>query len=255
MYAAFASVYDRLMADVDYPAWARYYHTLLVRHGVAQGCVCECACGTGSLTIPLAKQGYQMTGVDISPDMLFEASQKARKCGAQIPFVEQDMCQLRLHRPVHAVLCTNDGVNYLESTGKLAAFFRAAYDALLSEGMLIFDLSTPYKLEHDLGNRLLGDETEEFAYLWRNRLSSNHRYVELDLTIFIRQADGSYKRINEHQEQYLHTADQIRNQLAAAGFTNIAFYGDQQLSEPALHERRWHIAAHKPAPDHPKELP
>lgn len=79
MYTAFASVYDRLMADVDYLAWARFYHELMERYGVPRGKVCECACGTGSITIALSKMGYQMTGVDLSPDMLFEASQKARR--------------------------------------------------------------------------------------------------------------------------------------------------------------------------------
>lgn len=82
MYTAFASVYDRLMADVDYLAWARFYHELMERYGVPRGKVCECACGTGSITIALSKMGYQMTGVDLSPDMLFEASQKARRTGA-----------------------------------------------------------------------------------------------------------------------------------------------------------------------------
>ena len=82
MYTAFASVYDRLMADVDYTGWARFYHTLMENYGVARGKVCECACGTGSLTIPLSRMGNQMTGVDLSADMLFEASQKARRMGA-----------------------------------------------------------------------------------------------------------------------------------------------------------------------------
>ena len=37
MYTAFASVYDRLMADVDYLAWARFYHELMDRYGVPRG--------------------------------------------------------------------------------------------------------------------------------------------------------------------------------------------------------------------------
>ena len=85
MYTAFATVYDRLMVDVDYPAWAAFYETILSLYGIRGGKVCECACGTGSLTIPLAQKGFQMTGVDLSEEMLFEASQKARREGA--PFM------------------------------------------------------------------------------------------------------------------------------------------------------------------------
>ena len=53
MYTAFASVYDRLMTGVDYQGWANFYHALMERYGIPRGKVCECACGTGSLTIPL----------------------------------------------------------------------------------------------------------------------------------------------------------------------------------------------------------
>ena len=62
MYTAFASVYDQLMTGVDYQGWANFYHALMERYGIPRGKVCECACGTGSLTIPLAAMGYQMTG-------------------------------------------------------------------------------------------------------------------------------------------------------------------------------------------------
>ena len=151
MYTAFASVYDKLMADVDYRAWAAFYQTLLTLYGLRAGKVCECACGTGSLTIPLSEMGYQMTGADLSEEMLFEASQKARKAGAMIPFVKQDMRQLRLHRQMDAVLCTCDGINYLPTPADVRQFFTAAWAAIRPGGALIFDASTPYKLAQVLG--------------------------------------------------------------------------------------------------------
>ena len=122
MYTAFASVYDRLMADVDYAAWAAYYRELLTARGVGGGALCECACGTGSLTLPLARQ-YDMIGVDLSGDMLAVAQDKARRAGLSIPFVQMDMRDFALHRPVDGVLCTCDGVNYLETDADIAAFF------------------------------------------------------------------------------------------------------------------------------------
>ena len=49
-YGAFAEIYDVLMDDFDYPAWADYYLTLLERAGVKPSTMCDCACGTGSLS-------------------------------------------------------------------------------------------------------------------------------------------------------------------------------------------------------------
>ena len=246
MYTAFASVYDRLMADVDYLAWARFYHELMERYGVPRGKVCECACGTGSITIALSKMGYQMTGVDLSPDMLFEASQKARRTGAMIPFVRQDMRRLHLHRCMDAVLCTNDGLNYLKDASELTDFFRAAFLSVREGGALFVDLSTPYKLEHVLGNHFIGDETPEIAYLWQNRYNRAQGYVDLNLAIFVRQKDETYLRIGEQQRQYAHSAQLLTELMEAVGFTDIRLYGDKKLSPPEPHAVRWFLACFLP---------
>ena len=249
MYTAFASVYDRLMADVDYQGWARFYHSLMERYGIRGGKVCECACGTGSITICLSRLGYQMTGVDLSPDMLFEASQKARKSGAMIPFVKQDMRTLHLHRQMDAVLCTNDGLNYLKDAAELTDFFRAAWMAIHPGGGLFLDLSTPYKLENVLGDHFIGDENEDIAYLWQNRLNRQHGYVDLNLAIFVREKGETYTRIGESQRQYLHSAQRITELLEAVGFTHVCVFGDRKLHAPVPHELRWFVAARKPMED------
>ena len=51
MYNRFAEVYDRLMDDFDYPAWAEYYLGLLKKAGCTPKTMCECGCGTGSMTL------------------------------------------------------------------------------------------------------------------------------------------------------------------------------------------------------------
>ena len=79
MYQAFAELYDELMNDVDYESWADYYTRLLSIYGIRGGKICECACGTGSLTLPLYRRGFQMTGVDVSQEMLWQAAQKSRR--------------------------------------------------------------------------------------------------------------------------------------------------------------------------------
>ena len=70
MYQEFAAVYDRFMDDFDYPAWADYYLEILKRQGYGGGEICECGCGTGSLSIELLKRGVKLISSDISEDML-----------------------------------------------------------------------------------------------------------------------------------------------------------------------------------------
>ncbi|HNW86050.1 MAG TPA: class I SAM-dependent methyltransferase [Candidatus Limiplasma sp.] len=248
LYTAFASVYDRLMADVDYQAWAGFYQTLLSLYGLRSGKLCECACGTGGLTLPLAAMGYQMTGVDISEEMLFEASQKARREGAMIPFVRQDMRSLRLHRQMDGVLCTCDGINYLPSPEDVLAFFCAAFAAIRPGGALIFDVSTPYKMECVLGDNFVGDETADIAYLWKNAFNPENTSVEMALSIFTRQEGETYQRISEQQTQYGYSIETFETLLTRAGFADIRIFGDGTFAPPAPSEQRWHIAARKPVP-------
>ena len=247
MYTAFARVYDALMASVDYAAWAQHYRRLMELCQVPAGGKCvECACGTGSLTVPLKKLGYQMTGVDQSEEMIAVAMEKARAAGLTVPFVRQDMCALALPSRVHCVLATCDGVNYLTEPGRVQAFFAAAFQALRPGGALIFDVSTPGKLEHTLGDHTLFSDAEDIAFIWRNHFDSSSACVRLDLSIFRRREDGAYDRLEEHQRQRAHTQRELRAWLREAGFADIRFFGRQRLTPPRAGDDRWHIAARKP---------
>lgn len=246
MYTAFAAVYDRLMREVDYEEWARYYALLLQKCGVQGGAVCECACGTGSLTLPLQRLGYRMTGVDLSQEMLSAAAQKARDAGLMIPFVKQDMCRLTLHRRQDAILCTCDGVNYLLTPERARRFFRAAYAQLKPGGALAFDLSTPYKLQNTLGGNTLGSQEEDVSYVWQNAWQPRTRTVRMHLSIFARGADDRYDRLEEDQTQRAHTREELQTYLAEAGFARVRFYGDRTLRAPRAQEARWHVTAVRP---------
>ena len=129
MYADFALVYDRLMAEVDYVSWAELYKNLLFKRNIKNGAsIVECACGTGNLSIPLSEY-FSVSGVDISEDMLSVAHSKARSHGKRINFIRQDMRELSFHKKQDAVLATCDGVNYLDSKGFIC-FLESAYKLL-----------------------------------------------------------------------------------------------------------------------------
>ena len=248
MYTAFAHVYDALMATVDYGAWAGHYRQLMRLAGVPDKGKCvECACGTGSLTLPLRRMGYQITGIDLSEDMIAAAMEKARNAGLNVPFVRQDMTRLSVPGRVHCVLATCDGVNYLADPGQAQAFFAAAYAALRPGGALIFDVSTPDKLARALGNQTLFSDDDEIAYIWRNRYDEKNALVHLALSLFVRRPDGAYARIEERQTQRAHGRRELRAWLSQAGFADVHFYGRQRLTPPRAGDDRWHVTARKPA--------
>lgn len=242
-YGAFAEIYDLLMDDFDYPAWAGYYLELLRRAGVEPKTLCDCACGTGSLTVPFAERGIRVTGADLSGEMLEVAADKARKAGVQVMFVRQDMRRLRLPRPVDALVCGCDGVNYLLTDDCVHSFFCQAYAAIRPGGVLAFDISSPYKLERVLGDGFFGEERDEVAYLWSNRFDAQRRTVQMDLTFFRRQPGGLYRRFVETHTQRAHEPEKLKAMLEQCGFSSVRIYGDRTFEAPHADELRIHFSA------------
>ena len=247
MISVFADVYDHLMADINYISWAEFYSRIMSRNGIHPGAeIVECACGTGGLTIPLKRLGYRITGLDINEDMLRVAADKTRAEGLLIPYVNMDMCDLCLHHAVDAVLCTCDGVNYLTSADEVLRFYTKAASAIKPGGCFIFDISSHYKLSGLLANHLVVNDTDKLTYIWDSHYHAGTKRCEIALTIFIKEKDNRYIRIDEQQIQRAHTLTEITAWLAAAGFQSPPeILGEFGLAAVKKHDLRQHIIARK----------
>ena len=245
MYADFAQVYDRLMQDVDYAGWAAYYMSLLQKAGIEPGAlVTECACGTGGLSLTFCER-YQLTGLDLSQEMLSIAAAKLRLQGKQIPLVRQDMQKMNLQKPQDAILATCDGVNYLRDEQSLQRFFQGAYRHLKPGGVLCFDVSSYYKLSHTLGNNTLTSTQGDVHYIWYNGWDESKRLLQMALHFYVRGSQGQWQYLLETQAQRAWLADELKSQLTEAGFSSICIYGDRTYAAPDGQSPRHHIMATK----------
>ena len=245
-YHEFAALYDRLMADVDYDTWAEYLVELLKTGGVLEDQpILDCACGTGEITLRLHKAGYRMTGADVSARMLEIAQQKARKQGAKIAFVQQQMQCVRVHKPVSAVTCACDGVNYLLKTEDVAAFFTSANRAMQDSGLLLFDVSSAYKLEKILGGQTFGEDEPDCTYLWQNCFDPQTRLLEMRLAFFTPDRQGGYKRFDERHMQRAHTQEELVELLKQAGFSVEGVYDAFTKDAPRATSERIQFVARK----------
>ena len=111
-YFAISRVYDRLNADIDYSKWADGVEAAFLKiMGKKPELVLDLGCGTGRMTFELAHRGYDMTGIDLSIDMLMQARDRQRD--EDILWLNQDMRSFELYGSVGAVVCCLDAVNYL----------------------------------------------------------------------------------------------------------------------------------------------
>ena len=225
MYETLAKVYDAFTYDFDYKKWFEWYASLIKSVNPSAKEVIDCGCGTGPLSLRFYKAGYKVTGVDLSDGMLREAAEKARRAGAKIPFVQQDMRNLAVPHKADAVLCACDGVNYLTSEADVRRFFESARNCLKDGGVLTFDVSNLEKLSSMGKNGFYGEDKEDMAYLWSNVFDEDARLITMDLTFFVKGGDGKFDRFTEHHVQRAHTKEELTAWLTACGFTDITIRG------------------------------
>ena len=218
-YGKFALIYDSLMRDVDYDAWAEYICGFLT-----PGCsVLECSCGTGEISVRLARKGYALVSTDISEDMLKIASEKARKNRTRIVFARMDMRELYSHKPVDAVIAVCDGVNYLLTEDDLRRFFKSARDVLKPSGQLLFDVSSEYKLRTELGDNTIASDEGDVAFIWQNSYDEARHTVDMELSFFVRHGE-LYEKFEETHIQKGHDADELIRLLNECGFEVTGAY-------------------------------
>lgn len=232
------------MDDVDYGAWYRHYRALFARAGVEKPRrAADVCCGTGAFAIRLAKEGVNAVGVDLSEEMLAVAQSRARAAGVRLPFVRMDARELELPRPVDAILCACDGVNYLSSPEGARAFFKRAHASLHPGGALAFDVSTGHKFACELDGRAFGEDREDLCFLWTNDYNAKSLLCHMELTIFSRVADGRFSRSFEVHTQRAHSPDELRAWLEEAGFSGVEILSEMTMEPWRETDSRHHIVA------------
>lgn len=221
-YNSFAYYYDKMMADVDYSWWVRTIEKNLVR-----GCrVLDVGCGTGTLSFALIDSGYDVTGLDLSEDMLVVASEKARERGVIIDLIHRDMRELGGLSGFDCVLITVDTLNYLENEDDVRQTLAGAHAAMSDGGLLIFDVHTPHKMTETFKDYLYVENEDELTYIWHIEEGESPLSVVHELTIFAKNEDGSYRRTIEYHHQRTFEMAQYKTWLAEAGF-EISIDGDE----------------------------
>lgn len=234
-YTKFAALYDGLMnSDVNYNEWADYIENLFDLYGKNPNLVCDLACGTGNMTIPLAQRGYDMIGVDRSYDMLAIAREKA----PEVTFLCQDMKKLDLYGSCDAFLCMIDGFNYILNPNSLYKIAKRIKTCFLEpDGMFVFDLSSRFKLERFIGNNTFIHDGDEVFYAWENKYHKNIDMCEMYLNFFVKNGD-SYKRFGERHLQRAYSEDEIRRIFMAAGFESVDAYSPLTFDKPKDEDMR-----------------
>ena len=241
-YEILSAYYDRFTDDVGYADWADFFERLFAREEMQPKLVLDLACGTGSLTRILADRGYEMIGVDASPEMLMQAMQNTMDCAPRPLFLNQRMEELDLYGTVDVCLCCLDSVNYVTEPEVLQKAFERVHLFLEPKtGLFVFDINTPDKFARMDGNSYVREDEDVFC-VWQAAVEDGLCAYQFD--IFERDGDA-WTRAQETHEERIYTVEQLTAMLEKAGFSEIKTYGDQSFVPVRGGEDRIYFTARK----------
>ena len=242
-YEALAQSYDSLTQDISYDHMLTFMEAILSRHEIHPETVLDLACGTGSMSVLMAKRGYRVLGADISEDMLAMAQDKASELDEPPYFICQSMQELRLPYAVDWVACCLDSLNYLTDPKDCRQTFARVYDALTPGGVFIFDINSAEKLR-GLDGQVFLDENEDSYCVWRAEFDPEENICYYGMDLFQRQGEVWLRSFEEHME-YAYTPEELTDWLRQAGFSLVEVYGDGTMQAPKAGEQRIYIYAQK----------
>lgn len=236
MYNRFAYLYDNLINDVDYKKWADYYFNIFQRYGLTNPKLgLDLGCGTGSLTTELASRGIEMTGVDLSEDMLMVAREKS--AGMDILYLNQDMCSFELYGTVDFIVSSLDCMNYITDKRDLLKVMKLANNYLNPRGLFIFDINTRHKLENIIGNNTFILENDDVFCSWQNEYDRKRKICDFYLTFFMKNG-WEYTRFDEEHSERAYEIEEIKALIENSGMRLLKVYHDLSFQNPAKNSER-----------------
>ena len=245
IYDYLAPFYDKFNKDISYSLWADFIEKL-ISENYTEGkpeLVLDLASGTGSMTLELAARGYDMIGVDYSPEMLDIARERAEAAGYDILWLCQDMRDFELYGTVDVAVSCLDSINHLTSKADLDKCLSLVHNYLIPNGLFIFDINGKYKFENIYSDLTYAMDEGGAVCVWQNYYNKKSGICDFYITLFTEDGEGKYERSDEVQREKMYTLRMIKNSLLRNSFEFIGAYSDFNKTPATDSSERIYIVA------------
>ncbi|MBP0969841.1 MAG: class I SAM-dependent methyltransferase [Oscillospiraceae bacterium] len=239
-YSAIYQYYDLFTGNVDYDRRADFIDSVFRRYRTPE-IVLDAGCGTGTLMSILSGKGYDMIGVDSSPEMLSVAMEKNP---GQL-LLCQDLTGIDLYGTVQGIVCMQDTLNHLSSREDVINAVSRMALFLESGCMFLFDINSEYKHRDVLADNSFVYEGNGAMLVWQNNLNEDLS-VNMTLDLFEEDNDGSYRRSTGYIDEIFIDPQTITEALEKAGLELVdTLDGDDLCGIGDLTQRILFIARKK----------
>lgn len=233
-FSLLAEVYDAIMSDVEYGAWADFILDAALGAGTEVGSVLDLGCGTGNSSAPFAQLGLPVTGVDLSAEMLEVARHKL----PQATFVQGDFTSFDLGQTFDLVTSVFDSLNNLLDPKDFRRCAERTLAHLAPNGVFIFDVNTTVGLRNLWEDSRAEGWVDDVYYRWEHLFDEKTRLAQV--TAYCEKGSRGFTEV--HLERP-YDPPEVRALLRQAGFGEVQVvtypHGYPATSED---ERVWVIA-------------
>ncbi|MEW6650852.1 MAG: class I SAM-dependent methyltransferase [Chloroflexota bacterium] len=211
------------------------------------GRLLDLACGEGTFLAGMAANGWQISGVDLSPAMLSIASQKFSTAALPPCLIHGDMRELHFENEFDLVTCWYDSLNYVLKLSEVNAVFAGVYRALKPGGAFVFDMNTIYGLtvQWQRDPAYIIQENSDLIEIHIPSCNYDQQMASLRILVFTRrEGDDHWERFEEIHVERGYPVEVLQTSLQECGFNLLASIGNlNDLSQPtATTPRVWFIA-------------
>jgi ubiquinone/menaquinone biosynthesis C-methylase UbiE len=200
----------------------------------------DCPCGIGRISIPLAKKGIRVTGVDITQKYLDEVAAKSQRLGLKINLVHGDMRRINFDRQFDVAGNIWTSFGYFEKESDNQSVLRRMFRALIPGGKFVLHTInrdwiirnyTPVGVMEAGGVRVIEKRHFDLA-----------RSASVSEWIFLR--NGSEKTVKSLIRLY--SFHELVGMLRRAGFIDIEGFGSMKSDPITINSRMMFVVGTRP---------
>jgi SAM-dependent methyltransferase len=236
-----SAMFPFMFPETSFTAAADNVPKIAALTGVSAGNVLDLACGPGRYAIPLAKAGYQVTGVDRTRFLLQAARERAKGAGAEVEWVEEDMRTFIRPSAFDLALNVYTSFGYFDDPAENRRVLDNIFASLKPGGAFVFD----HMGKELLAARFVATRSEAAhdgsLQIVRQSIIDDWSRTEAEWILL---SEGTAKTFRIRH--WLYSGREIRELFESVGFTEIALYGSLEGTAYGPGAQRLVAVARKP---------
>lgn len=237
----YAKYYDLFYKDKNYEVETEYVDKLIQKYSNKKSkSILDIGCGTGLHDFYFSKKEYQITGIDISPEMIKRAEKKNIN---NAKFLVGDATEFCLNQKYDAVISLFHVLSYQTRNDKFLGIVKSASAHLKENGLFVFDFwYGPAVLNELPENRIkkYSDDSVELTRFAKPTLKINDNVVEVEYELFIENlAENKMNKVLERHKMRYYFKPEI--DLVLNNFDLMPLKYEEWLSGNEISNRTWGV--------------